>query len=89
MVKFSLHDLTTKFLLPKSCAQLFPERLIVHPAVSLRRRRLRGTDGIGRRKAAYKSGIEFVMHFPVGQKRVTGIIGVFVMRRRIEFLSHM
>jgi hypothetical protein len=29
------------------------------------------------------------MHFPVGQQRVTGVVGVFVMRRRIEFLSHV
>jgi hypothetical protein len=28
------------------------------------------------------------MHFPIGPRRFPGIGGVFVMRRRIEFLSH-
>jgi hypothetical protein len=89
MIEFSFHHLTAAFLLAESRTQLFPERRIIDLAVSLRRRRLRGTYRIGRRKAADKPGIEFFVHFLIGQKRITGIIGVFVMRRGVEFLSHL
>jgi ABC-type Mn2+/Zn2+ transport system permease subunit len=32
--------------------------------------------------------MQFRVGFPVGSHRVTGVFGVFVVRRRIEFLSH-
>jgi hypothetical protein len=87
--EFSFHDRPANSPSPENSTQLFPERLIVDFAVSLRRRRLRGAQGVGRRKTALQPGVELLVHFPIGQKRLAGVAGMLVMRRRIEFLSHV
>ena len=67
---------------------LVPQRLIFAIAIRLRRRRLRGAHGIGRRKTIHQTLLELLVDFAVGQHRLAGIGGVLVMRRRVEFLSH-
>src|ERR1700738_1262581 len=72
--------------LPENRAHLVPQRLVLAIAVVPGRRRLRGTDGIGRRKAVDQAGLQFRVGVPIGRKSLMRMDGVLVMRRRIEFL---
>jgi len=51
-------------------------------------RRLRRTDGVGRRKTVDQTGFKTRVHFGVRQFRGMRIVGVLVMGRGIKFLSH-
>src|SRR6266702_6542093 len=55
----------------------------------LRRCRLRSTHGVGSRKSIDQPGLELIVDFPVGMPSLTGIGGVLVMRRGVEFFGHI
>src|SRR5262249_10939075 len=65
---------------------LVPERKIVSICIGLRRRRLRSAHRIGGRKGALQPGIE--LGVAIGRERFAQIVGVLVVRRGIECLSH-
>src|SRR5579872_3882402 len=58
------------------------------PAAWLRRRGLRGTRGIGCRKAIDQSSIQPLIRIPVERSGMARFGGVFVMRARIELVGH-
>ena len=49
---------------------------------------LRGESLAAWLNSVFQPGFQFFVDFPISQQRVTGLGGVLVMRRGIEFLSH-
>src|SRR5471030_3061750 len=76
-------------ILSKHRQDLVPKRRTFAVAIVLRSRRLRRADGIGCRKAADQTGLQFRVNVAVGQSGFAGVGGMPVMRRRVEFLSHV
>jgi hypothetical protein len=56
-------------------------------AIMFRLRWLRSADGIGCGETADQTGFKSRVSVLIGQHRFAGIGGVFVMCRRVEFLS--
>jgi hypothetical protein len=69
--------------------ELVPQRRIFAVTVMPRRRRLCGTDRIGRGKTVPQAGFQLRMGVAVGQSGLAGVGGVPVAGRRIESLSHV
>src|SRR5436190_16324499 len=75
--------------LPENREHLVPERLVFAVAVMFRWRRLRRAHGVRRREAVHQPGFKLFVDFPIGLQSLTGVGGMLVMRRGIEFLSHV
>src|ERR1700737_2540741 len=75
--------------LPKHRPNLIPKRRALLVAVMLRWRRLYRAGRIGCRKAVDQTSLQSRVRFPVGRGGCVGVGGMLVVRRRIEFLSHV
>ena len=75
--------------LSKRRPDLVPQRRSFPVTIMFRRCRLRGAHRIGCRKTVQQTGLEFFVEVSVGQSGLAGVGGMFVVWRRIKFLSHV
>src|SRR6187402_261936 len=75
-----------KMALAEDRLNLGPQRGTIGVSVGLRRRRLRGADGIGRRETILQPGLK--LGVAIGGECLARINSVLVVRRGIECLSH-